>query len=211
MLSDHGKATLTVLDGGAAHERLPDVQRSIRKQVDLLCTGQVSRRDTQHAVRTITSALIDVVSPHVTHKDVVSVPLLRAGLSMWEEANVAFSFPATLFLSCRKHKGTSRVDISRLGPEMPADSPAEIIILDPIVATGDTVMAALEHLKTIWRESEPTSITLLCCYASPQAASKLVQLSSLTRLVIGALAETVDSGGFLIPATHGDFGDKLFC
>ena len=88
--------------------------------------------------------------------------------------------------------------------------------MDTVIATGDTILKLLEEMNapigSIGTESRkcPRGVTILTCYASPQAIARIKDHPLVKNIVIGAIAETVDRSGFLVPRTGGDVGDKLF-
>lgn len=53
-------------------------------------------------------------------------------------------------------------------------------------------------------------MTLLCCYASPQALAAVAGHEFVHSIVIAHQADTVDEHGYLVPYTNGDLGDKIF-
>ena len=92
----------------------------------------------------------------------------------------------------------------------------DILLLNTVIATGDTIVKLLEEIKATIETSQhyevKTSkcVTVLTCYASPQALAILKSHPLVKCIVVGVIAHGVDDNGFLIPSTGGDMGDKLF-
>lgn len=83
-----------------------------------------------------------------------------------------------------------------------------LIILDTILATGDTMLKLCDELSdTLDLE---THVTVLCCYASPQAVAAVADHPIVRSIFVAHLADIVDEHGYLVPSTNGDMGDKLF-
>ena len=88
--------------------------------------------------------------------------------------------------------------------------------MDTVIATGDTILTLLDDMKATIEAIEVDSmechrrVTVLTCFASPQALAKLKGHPLVDSVVVGAVADSVDQMGFLIPSTGGDMGDKLF-
>ena len=83
-----------------------------------------------------------------------------------------------------------------------------LVILDTVLATGATVLKLCDELSnTVGSERK---ITVLCCYASPQALAAVANHRALHSVIVAHEADTVDDKGYLVPYTNGDVGDKLF-
>jgi 4a-hydroxytetrahydrobiopterin dehydratase len=108
-------------------------------------------------------------------------------------------------------KGTQEVVVDWLGrrPLPPASDDGKIVILDTIIATGDTVVKLCEEL---WEMSGglPRSVVVLCVYAAPEALERVARCPVVEYVVVGRRAERCDERGYLVPYTNGDIGDKIF-
>ena len=82
-------------------------------------------------------------------------------------------------------------------------------ILDPMLATGGTLVSAIEFLAT----KGATDITAICILAAPEGIAvleKAFTASSLQlKLVTGALDERLNEKGYIVPGL-GDAGDRLY-
>jgi uracil phosphoribosyltransferase len=82
-------------------------------------------------------------------------------------------------------------------------------ILDPMLATGGTLVAAIEFLA----QKGATDITMICILASPEGIAVLEKAfagSNLSlNLVIGAQDEKLNDKGYIVPGL-GDAGDRLY-
>lgn len=82
------------------------------------------------------------------------------------------------------------------------------IILDTILATGATILKLCDELSDV--PGSEHRITVLSCYASPQALAAVACHPAVHSIVVAHQADTVDEHGYLVPYTHGDMGDKMF-
>lgn len=173
-------------------------------QVELLSREKATRGEVQSAISRITRHLINSLS--FQSKKTVLVPVVRSGLGMWVAANDILKQPETMFPEGRKDRETGEVAISL--NKIVDLSGKDILILDPIVATGDTIIATIDILQQTQKNIR--SITVLSCYAAPEGVSKIIRASPKVRVIIGCLSQGMDEKSYLIPKTHGDMGDKLY-
>lgn len=173
-------------------------------QVKLLSREDATRGEVQSAISRITHHLIN--SHTFQSKRTVLVPVIRSGLGMWVTANDMLKQPESIFPEGRKDRETGKVIVSLNKAVDLAGK--EILILDPIVATGDTVITTIDTLQQT--QKDISSITVLTCYAAPEGVSKIIRASPRVRAIVGCLSQGMDEKSYLIPKTHGDMGDKLY-
>ena len=160
-----------------------------------------------------------LASTHLSPSTQVTlIPVLRAGLPMYVAASPLFSASDTALVQCFRDKSTNgaqSVHVNWMGAN-PSEttlhshisSERHLIILDTILATGATILKLCDELSN--RPAFKRKVTVLCCYASPQALSKIAGHRAVHSVIVAHQADTVDDNGYLIPSTHGDMGDKLF-
>ena len=172
-----------------------------------LCTPRSSRRETQEVVERITTHLVRTVISSRPDSDSILVVPMRAALPMWAAASRVLGAPESTFPHCFKHKGTRRVDV--VWPRRPIFEGRRVILLDTVIATGDTIQALLKEIDLSMSTPKP-DVTVLTCYAAPESLRSLVEHRLVSAVAVGAVADSVDERGYLIPPTHGDVGDKMF-
>ena len=139
------------------------------------------------------------------NKEILIVPILRAGLGMVEgilelvpEAHVG-------------HIGLFRDEKTLMTHEyfykMPkVDKESQVIIVDPMLATGNSLVEAVSRLKN----DGFTNIKLVCLVGSPEGIKTLeTKLDLDVELYIAALDQGLNEKGFIIPGL-GDAGDRIF-
>jgi uracil phosphoribosyltransferase len=89
---------------------------------------------------------------------------------------------------------------------MPDDIGARlVIVVDPMLATGNSAIAALHRLK----ESGATTIKYVCLLASPEGMAALRAAHPDVPVVAAALDERLNEHGYILPGL-GDAGDRMF-
>ncbi len=90
--------------------------------------------------------------------------------------------------------------------KMPADMhERDAIVLDPMLATGNSAVAAVERLK----ETAPKSIRFVCLLAAPEGLAHFHAHHPDVPVYTAAVDERLDGHGYIVPGL-GDAGDRLF-
>ena len=132
------------------------------------------------------------------------VPILRAGLGMVD--GVMNLVPAAKI----GHIGLYR-DEETLTPveyfcKLPKDvDKREVILLDPMLATGGTAIDAVRQLK----QRNPKKIKFMCMVAAPEGLKALQEAHPDVQIYIGDLDEKLNEQGYIVPGL-GDAGDRIF-
>jgi len=140
----------------------------------------------------------------ISGKKLGIIPILRAGLGM---VNGMLKLIPTAKVG---HIGLYR-DPDTLSPveyycKLPADvSERELIILDPMLATGGSATMAADFLK----EKGATSIKLMCLIAAPEGIAAVHKKHPDVEIYTAAVDERLNSHGYIVPGL-GDAGDRLF-
>ncbi|RYZ45726.1 MAG: uracil phosphoribosyltransferase, partial [Myxococcaceae bacterium] len=137
-------------------------------------------------------------------KKMVLVPILRAGQGILDGL-------LQLVPSARVgHIGLYR-DPESLGAveyyyRVPADlEDRDVIVCDPMLATGNSAVAALQRVK----RSRPGSLRFVCLLACPEGLMNLREHHPDVHVFTAAIDEKLDAHGYILPGL-GDAGDRLF-
>jgi len=138
----------------------------------------------------------------------VVVPILRAGLGMLEGMTRLIPTAEVGFLGMVRDEKT--LQASTYANRLPEDlSGRQCYILDPMLATGGTLVAAINFLL----ERGAKEVTAICLLAAPegiQAVERAFANSSTPiTIVTGALDEKLNEFGYIVPGL-GDAGDRLY-
>ncbi|HET8649076.1 MAG TPA: uracil phosphoribosyltransferase [Gemmatimonadales bacterium] len=195
----------------------------IQHKVTLLRNRDTSTRDFKQLVNEIAMLMayevtkdlptepveIDTPLEHTTGqqmagKKLTLVPILRAGLGMVEGI-------AQLIPSARVgHIGLYR-DHDTLQPvdyyfKIPALEPErDFFVLDPMLATGGSAVAAVTALK----RAGARSIRFLSLVAAPEGVQRMLEAHPDVPVFSGALDRELNEHGYILPGL-GDAGDRLF-
>jgi uracil phosphoribosyltransferase len=140
----------------------------------------------------------------VAGKKLTLVPILRAGLGMVE--GILKLVPAARV----GHIGLFR-DHATLEPvsyyfKVPADAAErEFLLLDPMLATGGSAVAAIDALK----KAGAQRIRFLCLVAAPVGAERVRAAHPDVPIFCAALDRELNANGYILPGL-GDAGDRLF-
>lgn len=134
------------------------------------------------------------------------VPILRAGLGMLEGMVKLIPSAEVGFLGMVRDEETlkPRTYAERLPDDL---SGRQCFVLDPMLATGGSLIAAIEFLFT----RGATDVTCICLLGAPEgvAAVEAATFGANVTLVLGALDERLNENGYIVPGL-GDAGDRLY-
>lgn len=134
----------------------------------------------------------------------VLVPILRAGLGMVEP------FLDVIPAAKVGHIGLARDHETHLPAEYYCNLPddiadREVIVLDPMLATGGSGSAAVEFIK----KRGAKNIRFVCIIAAPEGIAVLQKEHPDVDLFVGVLDECLNGDAYIVPGL-GDAGDRLF-
>jgi uracil phosphoribosyltransferase len=137
-------------------------------------------------------------------KEVVLVPILRAGLGLVE------GFRDIIPTAKVGHIGMYRDEETLQPLEYYANFPkgletATVIVVDPMLATGGSAVDAVENIK----RRGATDIKLVCLVAAPEGVKAMEETYPEVDLYLGVLDSHLDEKGYIVPGL-GDAGDRLF-
>jgi uracil phosphoribosyltransferase len=81
----------------------------------------------------------------------------------------------------------------------------DVLIVDPMLATGNSAVAAVERVKS----TNPMSIKFVCLLAAPEGIEHFTSIHQDVPIYTAAIDEYLDEHGYIIPGL-GDAGDRLF-
>jgi uracil phosphoribosyltransferase len=137
-------------------------------------------------------------------RPLVLVPVLRAGLAMADGILRIFPSAAVGHIGMFRNEETLE-PVSYYFRLPPGAAGAHVLLLDPMLATGNSLAAAAERLK---KEGIPR-MTCACIVASRPGVERLRAAQPDMPIFGAALDEALDSRGYITPGL-GDAGDRIF-
>ena len=136
-------------------------------------------------------------------KDVVLVPILRAGLGMVNGIRALIPTAKVGFIGMYRHHDT--LEPEEYFAKFPDMSDATVMVLDPMLATGGSASAALTKIK----ERGAKNIKLVCLVGAPEGVKRIEQDHPDVDVYLAALDEKLNDVGYIVPGL-GDAGDRIF-
>ncbi|NLP15098.1 MAG: uracil phosphoribosyltransferase [Clostridium sp.] len=132
------------------------------------------------------------------------VPILRAGLGMVD--GMLRLLPMARVGHIGLYRNPDTLEPVKYYCKLPFDVvEREIVVLDPMLATGGSASAAISYLK----EKGVTNIKLMCLIASKDGINRVNKDHPDVSIFCAAVDEVLDSHGYILPGL-GDAGDRLF-
>lgn len=154
----------------------------------------------------ISTPVVETTGVKISEPRPLVVPILRAGLGMLEGMVKLLPTAEVGFLGMVRNEET--LEPSTYAERLPEDlSDRQCFVLDPMLATGGSLGAAMDFLF----QRGARNVTAICLLGAPEgvaAIEKAVEGRDVT-LVLGALDERLNEKGYIVPGL-GDAGDRLY-
>ncbi len=139
--------------------------------------------------------------------ELVIATILRAGLPMHTGVLDYFDYAESAFITAyRKYHKSGEFDIKLEYVVTPHLNDKVLILCDPMLATGASVIAALDAIK---QYGPPKFIYVLSVIASSEAISAIKVYDSNIHIYTGAIDEELTAKGYIVPGL-GDAGDLAY-
>jgi len=173
--------------------------------------GEISMLMAYEVTRDMPTQLIDIEtplermqSPVIDGKKTVFVSIMRAGAGFLDGMlNVV---PGARIGHIGLYRDPKTLVAIEYYFKMPADmQERDAIVLDPMLATGNSAVAAVERLK----ETGPKSIRFVCLLAAPEGLKNFHASHPDVPVYTAAIDRQLNEHGYIVPGL-GDAGDRLF-
>lgn len=140
----------------------------------------------------------------INEDDYAFVPILRAGTGMLD--GLINVMPNAKIGHIGLYRNEETLKPVKYYYKMPKDiDKREVIVLDPMLATGGSGIDAISMLK----ESGATKIKFLCIIAAPEGIKKLEEAHPDVQIYCAAIDDHLNENGYIVPGL-GDAGDRIF-
>ncbi|MGB3413249.1 MAG: uracil phosphoribosyltransferase [Microbacteriaceae bacterium] len=154
----------------------------------------------------VTTPLVTATGTALVDTKPLIVPILRAGLGMLDGMIRLMPSAEVGFLGMVRNEETL-LPVT-YAERLPEDvSGRQCILLDPMLATGGSLSAAIHYLL----DRGATDVTAICLIAAPEGVEHVRETTEglNVRVFVGALDEKLDERGYIVPGL-GDAGDRLY-
>ena len=177
--------------------------RKLVEEVTLLLTYEATK-DLPTEQAEIETPLERAPFPRISGKKVAVCPILRAGLGMLDGVLTLISGARVGFIGLYRDEATLQpVEYYVKLPQDVADR--DVILLDPMLATGNSTAAAVETVK----RAGATSVRLIAIIAAPEGIERIHRDHPDVQIVVAAIDRGLNERGFIVPGL-GDAGDRLY-
>ena len=153
---------------------------------------------------TIKTPICEMVGKELTGKKLAVVPILRAGLGMVD--GMLSLIPAAKVGHIGLYRDPETLEPVECYCKLPADcANREVFVVDPMLATGGSAVAALDMLK----KRGVKNIHFMCIIAAPEGVKRLTEAHPDVDVYIGALDDHLNEHKYIVPGL-GDAGDRIF-
>ena len=140
----------------------------------------------------------------ISGKKLAFVPVMRAGMGMLDGMLTLVPSAKVGHIGIYREPGT--LDAVSYYCKMPSDiAERDVIVLDPMLATGHSAVSAINQVK----KYNPRSIKFMGIVAAPQGLKTLSETHTDVDIYIASLDEGLNDAGYIVPGL-GDAGDRIF-
>lgn len=182
------------------------VFRQLVEELVMLLAYEATREVVVHDVE-IETPMSTTIGTVLAKPRPIVVPILRAGLGMLEGMSRLLPTAEVGFLGMIRDEET--LEAATYANRLPDDlAGRQCYVLDPMLATGGTLIMAIEYLL----ERGARDVTAICLLAAPEGLHRLADAvghRAEVKIVTAAVDEGLDEHGYIIPGL-GDAGDRLY-
>ena len=177
--------------------------REIVSEIGMLMTYEATR-DLPMTEREIETPICKTMAPTIKGKKFAVVPILRAGLGLVE--GVLRMVPSARVGHIGLYRNEETLEPVKYFCKMPPDvAERDILIVDPMLATGGSADAAIGFMK----EYGCTNIKLMVLLAAPEGIERIQKAHPDVDIYCGAVDQKLNESGYIVPGL-GDAGDRIF-
>ena len=177
--------------------------RELVDEVGMLMAYEVTRDLDLQDVE-IEKPVTKMEAKRLTGKKLAFVPILRAGLGMTQ--GILNLVPAARIGHIGLYRDPKTLEAIEYFAKLPQDiEEREIVVVDPMLATGSSAIEAINSLK----KRGAKHIRFMCLVAAPEGVEKMKEAHEDVDIYIAALDDRLDEHAYVTPGL-GDAGDRLF-
>lgn len=177
--------------------------RELVDEVATLMAYEITR-DIPLAKTTVKTPVAEAESRIISGRMLGLIPILRAGLGMVD--GILKLLPAAKVGHIGLYRDPETLQPVEYYVKLPTDvTERELIVIDPMLATGGSANAAIDLLK----KRGCAQIKLMCLIAAPEGVQAVQQAHPDIDIYVAAIDDHLNDHGYIVPGL-GDAGDRLF-
>ena len=177
--------------------------RALVSEVAMLMGYEVTR-DLPMTTEMIVTPMERMRAPVLKGEKMVLVPILRAGMGLLDGMLQIFPSARVAHIGIyRDHQTLEPVEYYFKASKTLRGR--DLVVLDPMLATGNSAVAAVERLKS----GKPRSIRLMCLVAAPEGVRAFQKAHPDVPIYSAAVDRKLNDHGYILPGL-GDAGDRIF-
>jgi uracil phosphoribosyltransferase len=180
----------------------PELFRTVAARISALLAVEATRDLPTEAVEVVTP--LEPAACRRLVGGLVVVPVLRAGLGMLDAVLGLLPRARVGHIGLQRDETTAVA--SRYYARLPPDlETASVLLIDPMLATGGSAVAALELL----RQAGARRLRMICIVAAPEGIATVERHDPEVEIYTPAVDRGLNDSKFILPGL-GDFGDRLY-
>ncbi len=177
--------------------------RQLLREISLLLAYEVTR-ELPMTTRTIETPLKEVEAPILAGKKMALVSILRAGNGLLDGVLELIPSARVGFVGLYRNEDT--LEPVQYYFKVPSEIEDRlVIVVDPMLATGNSSVAAIDLLK----KAGARNIRFLCLLAAPEGVERMRAAHPDVPIVTAAVDERLNENGYIVPGL-GDAGDRMY-
>ena len=177
--------------------------RQLLNEIGMLLCYEVTR-DLPTELVEIETPLMNSMQPVIAGKKLVFAPILRAGVGFLD--GMLELVPAARVAHIGLYRDPDTLQAVEYYFKAPSDiADRMIVVMDPMLATANSAVAAVERLK----ERGAKDLRFVCLLAAPEGIARLRGAHPDVRIWTAAIDEKLNDHGYIVPGL-GDSGDRMF-
>jgi uracil phosphoribosyltransferase len=177
--------------------------RQLVNELTLLLTYEATKDLADEAIE-IETPLEHTSARRISGKKVAICPILRAGMGMLDGVLSLIPGARVGFIGLFRDEET--LQPVEYYVKLPDDlSERDVILLDPMLATGNSTAAAVDTVK----RGGATSVRLIALIAAPEGIARVHRDHPDVRIVVASVDRGLNEKGYILPGL-GDAGDRLY-
>lgn len=177
--------------------------RQLLREISQLLAYEVTR-DLELTTKRITTPVQEMDAPVLAGKKLALISILRAGNGLLDGVLELIPSARVGFVGLYRDEETLK-PVKYYFKVPDAMGERLVIAVDPMLATGNSSVAAIDMLK----ESGAKNIIFLCLLASPEGVARMKEAHPDVPVVTASMDESLNEHGYIVPGL-GDAGDRMF-